>query len=166
MALTRIRELFVVELSDIYESEQEILRQLPLMAARASSDPLRDVFEAHYRTTLCQVDRLEEIFEHLDERRRPTTAPAIRGLVEEARLRQECLDRGSLLDLALVNSGRRIGHYEMAVYRGLLAYATRLTDEVSRTLLLRTVEEECQMDERLERFLAQPPIPISGVTAA
>jgi len=66
MALTRIRELFVVELSDIYESEQEILRQLPLMAARASSDPLRDVFEAHYRTTLCQVDRLEEIFEHLD----------------------------------------------------------------------------------------------------
>jgi ferritin-like metal-binding protein YciE len=53
----------------------------------------------------------------------------------------------------------------MAVYRGLLAYATRLTDEVSRTLLLRTVEEECQMDERLERFLAQPPIPISGVTA-
>jgi len=78
MPLTRIRELYVVELSDIFESEQEILRQLPLMAARSSSDSLRAAFEAHYRTTLCQVHRLQEIFDHLDERRRPTTAPAIR----------------------------------------------------------------------------------------
>lgn len=166
MPLTTIRELFVVELSDIYESEQEILRQLPLMAARASSNPLRDAFEAHYRTTLCQVHRLEEIFDHLDERRRPTTAPAIRGLIDETRLREACVDRGTLGDLVLVNAGRRIGHYEMAAYRGGLVYATRLNDEVSRILLLRTLDEERRMDERLERCLATPPAPVSRVTAA
>jgi len=165
MPLTRIRELYVVELSDIFESEQEILRQLPLMAARSSSDSLRTAFEAHYRTTLCQVHRLQEIFDHLDERRRPTTAPAIRGLVEETRLRQSCLDRGNLLDLELVNAGRRIGHYEMAAYGGAVAYATRLSDAVSCELLLRTLEEERQMDERLERFLAAPPVTLTRVTA-
>jgi ferritin-like metal-binding protein YciE len=166
MPLTRIRELYVVELSEIYESEREILRQLPLMAARSSSNTLREAFEAHYRTTLCQVDRLDEIFGHLDERRRPTSAPAIRGLVEETRLRQACLERGNLLDLELVNASRRIGHYEMAAYRGALAYATRLSDAISRELLLRALEEERQMDERLELFLVTPPVPVTRATIA
>ena len=166
MPLTRMRELFILELSDIYEAEREILRQLPLMAARSSSDPLREAFEAHYRTTLCHVDRLDEVFGHLDERRRPTTGPAIRGLFEETRLKQVCLERGYLLDLELANGSRRIAHYEIAAYRGAVGYATRLSDEVSGELLSRTLDEERRMDERLERILVAPPVPFARVTTA
>jgi len=166
MPLTRIRELYVVELSEIYESEQEILRQLPLMAACASSDGLREAFEAHYRATYRHVDRLPEIFDHLDERRRHTPAPAIHGLVEEARVRQSFLERGDLLDLALVDAGRRMEHYEMAAYHAALTYARRLSDTTGLALLLDTLDDERQMDEQLEVLLAAPVAPASRVTAA
>jgi ferritin-like metal-binding protein YciE len=149
MPLTRIRELYVVELSEIYETEQEILRQLPLMAARSGSNAVRDAFEVHYRTTLRQVDRLLTIFDSLEERRRPGTAPAIRGLVEEARLRQAFLDRGHLLDLALVTMGRRMEHYEMAAYSAAVAYAHGVEDVAGASLLIETLDEERRMDEAL-----------------
>jgi len=166
MPLTRIRELYVVELSEIYESEQEILRQLPLMAARAGSDSLREAFEAHYRATHRHVDRLTEIFDRLEERRRHTPTPAIRGLVEEARVRQTFLDRGELLDLALVDAGRRMEHYEMAAYHAALTYARRLGDTTGLPLLLETLEDERQMDEQLELCLAAPLVPSPRVSAA
>jgi ferritin-like metal-binding protein YciE len=165
MPLTRIREMYVIELSEIYESEQEILRQLPLMAARAKDAALRELFEAHYRATQRQVDRLVAIFDRLDERRRPTPAPAIAGLVEEARLRQSLFERGDLLDLALVDAGRRIEHYEMAAYSAALAYARRLGDADGATLILSTFDEERQMDERLGELIV-PPATATRVTAA
>jgi len=159
MPPSRIRELYVVELSEIYESEQEILRQLPLMAARSTSDAIRDAFEVHYRATQRHIDRLGAIFGYLDERRRPATAPAIRGLVEEARARQASLDRGQWLDLALVNTGRRIEHYEIAAYGAALTYAHRLGDIEGAGLLIQTLREERRMDEDLETFTAAPHVP-------
>jgi ferritin-like metal-binding protein YciE len=166
MPLTRIRELYVVELSEIYESEQEILRQLPLMAALTGNAVLREAFDSHYRATHRHVDRLSELFDHLDERRRHTPAAGIHGLVEEARLRQSFLDRGDLLDLALVDAGRRIEHYEMAAYHAALTYANRLGDSLGLELLTETLEDERQMDEQLEVFLGMPLAPAPRVSAA
>ena len=150
MALTRISELYLADLSEIYESEAEILRQLPLMAARASESALRQIFEDHYRETRTHIDRLDAIFARLDERRRSTSAPAIRGLTEEARLRQAFLERGELLDLALIDGGRRMEHYEMAAYSALISYARRLGHQDSEAMLLQTLEEERRADSQLE----------------
>jgi ferritin-like metal-binding protein YciE len=150
MALTRIRELYVADLSEIYEAEEEILRQLPLMAARACEVSLRQLFEDHYRETRTHIDRLDTIFALLDERRRATPAPAMRGLAEEARVRQAFLERGELLDLALIDAGRRIEHYEIAAYSATIGYARRLGHHDSVALLLETLEEERRADSQLE----------------
>jgi ferritin-like metal-binding protein YciE len=150
MALTRLRDLYVVELSGIVESEEEILRQLPLMAASASDPGLRQVFDEHYRETRGHLDRLAIVFEQLDERRRPAPAHAIRGLTEEARLRQRSLEPGDLLDLALVDAGRRIAHYEIAAYSAAVAYALRLAHQEAAALLQQTLDEERRADGRLE----------------
>lgn len=154
MALTRLRELYVVELSGIFESEEEILRQLPLMAACASDPGLRQAFEDHYRETRGHRDRLGIIFEQLDERRRPAPAHAIRGLADESRLRQGSIDAGELLDLALVDGGRRIEHYEIAAYSAAVAYANRLGHHEAAALLQQSLDEERRADSRLERLPA------------
>ena len=156
MPLTRIRELYVVELSALCESEKEILHQLPLMSANAGNPSLRDLFDAHYRVTHRHTERLETIFDFLEERRRPAPATGIRGLVEEARLRQSYLERGDLLDLALIDSGRRIAHYEIAAYSAALTYARRVGHTEGAALLLQTLDEERQMDERLEPLTEVP----------
>ena len=167
MALTRIRELYVVELSALGESEKEILHQLPLMSASACNPSLRNLFDTHYRVIQRQAERLETIFDFLDERRRPAPAAGIRGLVEEARLRHSYLERGDLLDLALIDTGRRIAHYEIAAYSAALAYARRVGDTEGAALLLQTLDEERQMDERLEPLTAIPTrIATPSITAA
>lgn len=154
MALTRLRELYVVELSGILESEEEILRQLPLMAACATNSGLRQVLDDHYRETRGHLDRLALIFEQLEERRRPAPAHAIRGLTDEARLRQGSLEPGELLDLALVDAGRRIEHYEIAAYSAAVAYAGRLGHHEATGLLQQTLDEERRADRRLEALPA------------
>ncbi len=167
MPLTRLRELYVVELSALGESEKEILHQLPLMSASASNPSLRDLFDAHYRVTLRHAERLATIFDFLDERRRPSPATGIRGLVEEARLRQSYLDRGELLDLTLIDTGRRIAHYEIAAYSAALTYARRVGHTEGAALLLQTFDEERQTDERLESLTAVPTrIAAASITAA
>jgi ferritin-like metal-binding protein YciE len=150
MPLVRLRELYVAELSELCQAEEEILRQLPLMAAHASDTALRQIFDDHYRETQTHLQRLTTIFEQLDERRAHTSAPAIRGLAEEARLRQASLERGALLDLALIDSGRRVEHYEIAAYTTTIAYAGRLNHREAVDLLLQTLEEERRADQRLE----------------
>jgi len=154
MPLTRIRELYVAELSELYEAEEEILRMLPLMAARACAPALRQIFEDHYRETRGHIDRLATICHQLDERRRPTAAPAIRGLAEEARLRQAALERGELLDLALIDGARRIEHYEIAAYAAVAGYAERLGHRDAAALLLETLDEERRADSQLETLPA------------
>jgi len=155
MPLTRIRELYVAELSELYEAEEEILRMLPLMAARACAPALRQIFEDHYRETRGHIDRLATICHQLDERRRPTAAPAIRGLAEEARLRQAALERGELLDLALIDGARRIEHYEIAAYTGLVEKARAMGQTQAAQLLQQNLQEEQQMLQRVEQISQQ-----------
>jgi ferritin-like metal-binding protein YciE len=152
--MTRIRELYVFELSELYETEEEILRQLPLMAARADDPALRQLFDDHYRQSQAHIRRLTTIFDQLDERRRTSTAPAIRGLVEEARLREGLLDRGELLDFALIDAGRRIAHFEIAAYSATICYARRLGHRDAVDLLAETLEDERRADTRLETLPA------------
>jgi ferritin-like metal-binding protein YciE len=154
MPFTRIRELYVADLSDLCEAEDRILRQLPLMAAAACDPTLRQLFDDHYRDTQRHVQRLATIFERLDERRRPSSAPAVAGLVEEARQRQAFLEPGELLDLALIDAGRRIEHYEIAAYTAAIAYARRIGHLDAVSLLAETLEEERRADTRLDQLPA------------
>ena len=55
-------QLFEETLKDIYYAEKAILKALPRMAKKASSEDLSAAFTAHYEETEQQVVRLEENF--------------------------------------------------------------------------------------------------------
>src|SRR5688572_3285116 len=98
MTAVALRDLYVAELNDLYDAEQQVLRELPLLAAGATSAELREAFDVHYRQTQQHVARLERLFAHLDERPRAVTCQALRGMIEDARLRNRHLERGEALD--------------------------------------------------------------------
>jgi ferritin-like metal-binding protein YciE len=156
MPLTRVRELYVADLSEMVESEQQMLRELPVMAARATDPALRDVFDDHYRETQQHLARLLAILERLDERPRQMTAPAMRGLIEESWLRQGLLEKGMLLDFALIDAARRMEHYEIAGYATIRVYARRLGDDLAVRTLEDTLKEEQRLDDLLGT-IAEPP---------
>ena len=154
MTAVALRDLYVAELNDLYDAEQQVLRELPLLAAGATSAELREAFEAHYRQTQQHVARLERLFAHLDERPRSVTCQALRGMIEDARLRNRHLERGEALDASLIAAAQRIEHYEIAAYRSAHSYALSLSDADGVQVLQETLDEEGGMEQRLAQLMA------------
>ena len=63
-----LKDLYIDELKDLYNAENQLVKALPKMAKAASSDELRQGFEEHLEQTRGHVQRLEKIFESLGER--------------------------------------------------------------------------------------------------
>jgi ferritin-like metal-binding protein YciE len=146
-----LRDLHVVELSDLLDAEQQMLRELPLLAARASSDVLRTLFHDCYRDTQRQIRRLEAVFSSLEERPRTACCDGMRGLIEESR--HAAWERGPVLDAALTAAVRRLEHYQIAAYDCAIGLATQIGHQDAAALLLETLGEERQADGRLSELL-------------
>src|SRR4029434_4334192 len=79
-----LHELFLSELADVYNAEQQLTKALPKMAKAAESDELREAFESHLEQTREHASRLEQVVQNLDEKLERKTCQAMRGLIEEA----------------------------------------------------------------------------------
>ncbi len=154
MPIVTIRDLYVVELTELLDAEQQVLCELPLLASAATADELRHVFDEHYRQTHEQVTRLEGIFREMDERPRGAGSRGLRAIIEDARLRTALLDRGPARDAALLAVGQRIAHHEIGAYRSALTYAGRLVDRRGAARLEDALKEEDGMSRRLEALAA------------
>jgi ferritin-like metal-binding protein YciE len=144
-----LRGLLVDELRDLYNAERQLTKALPKMARAASSDDLREAFEAHLSETEHHVQRLDTVFETLDEAPRGKRCAGMAGIIEEGSdLMGEDFD-GAVLDAGLIASAQRAEHYEIGAYGSVIAWAKALgLDEVADTLH-ETLEEEKAADEKL-----------------
>src|ERR1041384_4860187 len=85
MAMDSLKDLYIDELKDLYNAENQLLKALPKMAKKASSPDLRAAFKEHLGQTEGHVDRLEKIFKRLGEKPTGKTCKAMKGLVEEGK---------------------------------------------------------------------------------
>src|ERR1700730_17719289 len=83
MKLNSLQTLYVDELRDLYNAENQLLKALPKMATAASSPELKQAFEEHLDQTQEHVDRLEEIFDKLGESPKGKKCKAVESLIEE-----------------------------------------------------------------------------------
>ena len=149
MKLDTLKKLYVEELRDVYNAEQQLVKALPKMAKGASSDELREALETHLEETKGQVERLEQIFEGLDESPKGKTCQAMKGLVEEG---SEILDEKgeeSVLDAGIIAAAQKVEHYEIATYGTLRTWADLLNQDEAAELLQETLDEEGEADKKL-----------------
>jgi ferritin-like metal-binding protein YciE len=151
MPIVTLRDLYIAELQDLYDAEQQLLQELPAMAAKATSSGLRRAFEHHLEQTHAQIQRLDLIFRQLDIHQ-GEPCEAIRGLIAEARRITHQCERGEVLDAALIGAAQRVEHYEIAGYGCARTYARTLGDVESEKLLDQTLQEEGDADHRLSRL--------------
>ena len=149
MAMVSLRDLYVDELTDLFDAEQQILQELPGMAARATSAELRKAFEEHYEQTQVHLERLELLFRQLNERPRLQPCEAVRGLVQQAHRRAAAAERGEALDATLIAEAQRIEHYGIAAYGCARTYARTLGDAEATRLLQQSLDDEWQADRQL-----------------
>ena len=79
-----LRDLFLEELRDRYNAEQQLTRALPQMAVAATSPDLRSAFEHHLKETHVHGDRLDRIAQSLGSSSKGKKCKGMEGLVEEA----------------------------------------------------------------------------------
>src|SRR5512134_3881297 len=102
-----LRELFVTELADTYDSEKQLIKALPGMAAAAQDAKLKAAFTGHLAETKGQVTVLEEVFALLDLKPRGKHCGGIEGIIEEGEGAIEDIVPSAVLDSALAAGGRR-----------------------------------------------------------
>ena len=144
-----LHDAFIDELRDTYDAEKQLVKALPKMAKAANSPDLRAAFESHLEETRAQIERLEQVFETLDEKVRGKHCDGIAGIIEEGQAVMEEDFDDSTMDACLIAGGQRAEHYEMAAYGTLVAWARAMGHTEAADLLQETLDEEKAADKKL-----------------
>ena len=148
----QLDELFHDTLKDIYYAEKKILSALPKMAKAAHNDDLRAAFEKHKTETEGQIDRLEQVFQLIEQKPQGKKCAAIEGILEEG---QEIIKeyKGSpALDAGLVSAAQAVEHYEIARYGTLRTWAEEMGLDQAAKLLQQTLDQEEATDRSLTKL--------------
>src|SRR4051812_31909767 len=129
MSMESLRDLYVDELKDLYNAEQQITKALPKMAKAASHPDLKAGFEEHLKQTEGHIARLEQIFARLGKGPNGKHCKAMEGLITEgAELMKEGADPDTL-DAGLICAAQKVEHYEMAGYGTARTWAKLLGEQ-------------------------------------
>ena len=149
MAINTLQDMFVETLKDLYYVEKKLVKTLPKMAEKASSAELKQAIKDHLTETETHVQRLEQIFELLDQRAVAKKCEALEGLLKESDEVTEEITDERTLDAAIISSAQTVEHYEIARYGTLACWAAEIGNDEVAELLEQTLEDEKAADEKL-----------------
>lgn len=152
MKINSLHDLYVDELHDLYDAENQLIKALPKMAEGANSDELRQGFEDHLEQTRGHAQRLEQLFERLGEKPKGKKCKGMEGIVKEG---SEVLDEDmqeDTKDAALIGAAQRVEHYEIAGYGTAMTHADLLGLDEDARLLEQTLAEEKETDQKLNQL--------------
>ena len=144
-----LHDAFLDELRDLYDAEKQLTKALPKLAKTATSPKLRDAFESHLKETRGHVERLEQVFETLDEKARGKHCEGIAGIIEEGKAIVEEDFDDLTMDACLIAAGQRAEHYEIGAYGAIIAWAEAMGHDDAVTLLQQNLDEEKAADKKL-----------------
>jgi ferritin-like metal-binding protein YciE len=153
MKIENLRDLFEIELRYAYDCEQKLVKKgLPTMAESSTAPELRNAFEQHLEETRNHVARLERVFSIVGVEAETEDNDILDELTSSAKDIIGDIDDSYVKDAALIVSGNKVEHYEMAVYGSLVAFAQQLGYRDAASLLQQTLEEEKAADAKLTRI--------------
>jgi len=144
-----LHQLFLDELADVYNAEQQLTKALPKLAKAAKNDELREAFQQHLEETENHISRLDQVFESLGESMKRKKCKGMEGLVEEGEEVISEHKNTNALDAGLIISAQKVEHYEIAAYGSLCSWAEQMEHNDALELLRETLEEEKSADEKL-----------------
>ncbi len=144
-----LMELLEAEMKDIYWAEKALVKALPKMIKKATSEELISAIQDHLAVTEGQVSRLEQAFESIGVKVQAKKCEAMAGLLKEAEELMEDNEEGPVRDAAIIAAGQKVEHYEIATYGTLRTFAEMLRLDEAMALFQETLDEEKEADETL-----------------
>jgi ferritin-like metal-binding protein YciE len=149
MEMESLKDLFIDELKDLYSAENQILKALPKMIKKATSPELKAGFEKHLKETERHVERLDKIFQELEENPKGKKCKGMEGIIADGKELMEEDAESEVMDAGLIVAAQHVEHYEMAGYGCVRTYAQLLGFDKIAQLLQKTLDEEAATDEKL-----------------
>jgi ferritin-like metal-binding protein YciE len=145
-----LEKFFHDQLRDIYWAEKALLKALPKMQKKATTEELKQAFEDHTAVTEEQTKRLEQVFEIMGKRAQAKKCEAMEGLIKESEeIIEETEDDTMTRDVALIMAAQKVEHYEIATYGGLVQLAHTMNMSEVAEILEQTLQEEKDTDQLL-----------------
>lgn len=149
MSLRTLSDAFHDELRDILSAEKQLVKAIPKMAKKASSEKLTTALEEHLSETKKQVERVEKAFEDTGKSARAKTCEAMKGLITEAEEMLQEDAEPSVRDALIIACAQKVEHYEIATYGTLCTWAQSLGYDNALELLKQNIDEEESADRKL-----------------
>jgi ferritin-like metal-binding protein YciE len=145
--------LFIDELSNLYNSENQIIESLPKHIKTAQVPELKKALTNHLKETEHQVERIERIFSILDIEPKENKSEAMQGILKEADAIVRNKTKSPVLDAAIINAAQKVKHYEIASYGTLKSFAKHLDlDSEIIDLIDDILDEEATADKTLTKI--------------
>jgi ferritin-like metal-binding protein YciE len=152
MEVKNLEQLYTDTLRDLFNAENQITEALPKLVQATSSQKLEKAFRNHLKVTEKQIERLQAIFDDLGESPEGHECKAMQGLVEEGEEILEKVEKGPVLDAALIGAAQKVEHYEIASYGTARTFATMLGFREHASKLQATLDEEGEADKELTQI--------------
>jgi ferritin-like metal-binding protein YciE len=150
--IDNLQQLFVEQLRDLYDGEQQIAKALQKFFDKASNGQLKTALVEHLDVTRQQITRLDQIFEELGEKASGESCKGMEGVISEGEhLLSRCKDP-AIIDPCIITSAQRVEHYEIAGYGTAKAFARQLGRNNFVMLLDQTLREEKEADQTLTQL--------------
>jgi len=147
-----LNRLFRDSLKDIYSAEKKIIVVMAKMSKAAQLPVLQAAFEKHRVKTQAQIDRLEKIFDMIEEPARGKKCPAINGLIEQSKEIMKGYKGAQAIDAGLLSTAQSVKHYEISRYGTLKTWARQLSLNDAVKMLDETLQEEKDIDGDLTKL--------------
>lgn len=162
MAMKSMHDLLVEEIKDIYYAEKQVVKAMPKMIKKTTSNSLKKAFETHLKETEKQITKLERVFKELNMAPKGKKCYSIDGIIQEGKeIMQEDADP-MVMDAAIIAAAQKIEHYEITSYGSARTFANHLGLNKVASILQDILNEESRTDEKLTQ-LAESEINIEAL---
>jgi ferritin-like metal-binding protein YciE len=150
--IENLHDLLEVKLQGLYDAENQLIKAMPKLAAKATDPQLRQSLDKHLRETENQVTRLEEVAKNLGMDLNGPGCKAMEGMIDEANMLLSMRADDEVRDAAIISAAQGVEHYEIAQYGTAIAFARRLGYTAEAGILNATLVEEKNTNETLNQL--------------
>ena len=123
-----LKDVYVDELKDLWSANDQMLKVLKKITAKASDESLKDMLTKSHDGITEHTGVLKELIAGQDEKVSKEHCKGMEGLVAEAtkHVLEEGPKKGPVLDVLIIAQYQRMTHYGIAGFGTAAAYATGL----------------------------------------
>jgi ferritin-like metal-binding protein YciE len=147
-----LKNLFLNELADMYDSERRITKALPKIIKAATSKKLRKSLQHHLGEARGHMRQIEKVFASFDESLKAKKCPAMVGILEEGAQIVSENKKSPAINAAIILAARKIEFYEIASYGTLRTWAGMLENERAANLLQGILDQEKEAGHMLNHL--------------